>query len=232
MAKNLSVCSAPRSFEPAQCRKFHANEDLVKDLDVFPYLEHVEDIAHLESQPQPPPLAWTETYPGAGASLGDYIAVPRERHTQGCLEMILQNNPDFPFAKREEYKYIQCGIMEKGIKRNYDNVLREEITTLCIRSFKNWAAVHELVARMPDDQALRKWKLHTLEHMWWNDNHQCPIKYWSPDIIKSITWSMQQPSYAENLIYATECKGEYAGARQYKDIVWYTVAHGREWDQV
>jgi len=24
------------------------------------------------------------------------------------------------------------------------------------------------------------------------------------------------------------CKGAYAGARQYMDIVWYTVAHGRE----
>ena len=35
-----------------------------------------------------------------------------------------------------------------------------------------------------------------------------------------------------NNVLAKHCKGAYAGARQYKDIVWYTVAHEREWDQV
>jgi hypothetical protein len=37
-------------------------------------------------------------------------------------------------------------------------------------------------------------------------------------------WSVEACKY--------RCTGAYAGARQYKDIVWYTVAHGREWDQV
>jgi hypothetical protein len=27
-------------------------------------------------------------------------------------------------------------------------------------------------------------------------------------------------------------KGAYAGARQYRDMIWYTVAHEREWDHV
>jgi len=206
VAKNLTVRSAPLRVEPAQRREFNANKGSAEDLDAFPYLKPVENIADSESlpPPPPPPLPWTETYPGTGAPLSYYIAEPWERDAQGCPETNLQNNPYYLFATREEYKYIQCGIQKNGMKTYYDNVLNKENKALRFPNYKNGDGVQKLVASMPDDQALLQWEQHTLEDMRWNDNHQRPIKYWSRDITKSMRWLMRQPAYAEHLNYAPQ----------------------------
>jgi hypothetical protein len=116
VTKNLTVHSGARRVVPAQHREFNANKDSVKHLEAFPYREHIENIPDSEFQPLPPPLPQTDSYPGAGAPLTNYIAAPWEPDTQGCLETNLRNNPYYPFAVREEYKYIQCGIRKKGMK--------------------------------------------------------------------------------------------------------------------
>jgi hypothetical protein len=193
----------PRRVEPAQYREFNTNKDSVKDLDAFSYLEHVEILADSESEPPPPPPQM-EIYPGAGAPLIDYIAEPWERDAQGCLKTNLQINPYYPFATHVEYNYNQCGIKKKGMKTYYDNMQNEKNTALRFASFKNGDRVQKLVAHMPDALALMEWELHTLENMRWNDNHQCPIIYWSRDMIKTMRCLMRQLAYAEHLLCAPQ----------------------------
>jgi hypothetical protein len=111
--KNHSICSVPRRVKPGQHRELNPNQDSVEDLDVFPYVKHVDNIADPDSQPSPPPRPLTETYPSTGAPLSEFIAERWESDAHSCLDKHLQNNPYYPFATREDYKYIQCGIKKK-----------------------------------------------------------------------------------------------------------------------
>jgi len=108
--KNLNGRSAPWLVEPTQHCPFDANKDSVDDLQAFPNLKHLENIADSDNQPPPPPQPRTETYPGVGAPLSDYNAEPWECDAQGWLESNQQDTPNYPSATRGEFKYILCGI--------------------------------------------------------------------------------------------------------------------------
>ena len=172
--------------EHAQRHELNTNDNQVEDLDAFLYLEHVEHIADPEFQSPPPLLPCMETYSSASALLSDYTAELWEYDTQGCLEMNIQNNPYYPFATCEEFKYIQYAIKKKGMQMCYYNQVKEEYTEVDYPSFINGNGVYKVVGSMPDDQAFGEWKLHTLKNMRCHDNHECPLKYWSREIIKSM----------------------------------------------
>jgi hypothetical protein len=100
------ICSEPQCIEPALYLEFNDNKDFLEDLEAFPYLELVEHIADSQFQPPISPLPWMDVHPVTAALLSKYFAVLSQRDTQGCLDITLQNHPDYPFAMREEYKYI------------------------------------------------------------------------------------------------------------------------------
>jgi hypothetical protein len=159
--ENLTFRSISRCVEPAQSREFNINKASVEDWDGFPYLEHVENIA--DSVPQSlPSLPRTDTYPGPGALLIDFIGDQSQHHTQCCNETNLQHNPYYLFVTREVYKYIVCGIKKMGIKMYYDNVLKDENTTLHFPIAKIRDGVRGLGATMAADLVLGEWELHTL----------------------------------------------------------------------
>jgi hypothetical protein len=92
-----------------------------------------------------------ETNHCAGTPLSDYIAEPWECDAEGCLKRNLRNNPYNLFAIPKEYKFILCGNKQNSMKTYYDNMPKEENTTLHFPSFKNWEGMQQLMARMRDD---------------------------------------------------------------------------------
>jgi hypothetical protein len=144
---------------------------------MFPYLEHIENIADRQSQPPPAPLPRMEIYPSTGALLRDFIAEPWEHDAAYCLGTTIQDTPYYLFATCEKHKYIQCGIKQNRMNTDYDKVLKEESIALRCPSFKIGDVVQKLMASIPDDQAVGEWELHTIKDMRWNDNHQRPSKH-------------------------------------------------------
>jgi len=71
VASHQTVCSARWRVEPALSREFNTQYYLVQELDAFPYIAHIENIADSESEPPLTSLPQTETYAGAGAQLSD-----------------------------------------------------------------------------------------------------------------------------------------------------------------
>jgi len=201
---NRSIQSMPQRIEHSHCGEFNTNNDSVEDLDVFHYLERVENITDSQSQPPPPPLPQTEAYTATRAPLSKSTAELWERDAQDFLQTNLQNNPSYLFATCEEYNYIHHGIKKKYMKTYSDNVLKEESIAPRFPSHTSGVHIQKLVPRIPDDQALWEWELYTLEDMTWNDNYQRLIKNRRQDIIKCMRLLMRQLAYAEHCIYAPQ----------------------------
>jgi len=131
-------------------------------------------------------------------------AITLLRHGNATLRVALRRThrtiPTTRLRRVESTNISSVGSRRNVWRRTMTICWRKKTPALRFPTFKNGDGVQKLVASMPDDQALWEWELHTPEDMWWYDNHQWPIKYWSRDIIKSMRWLMREPAYAEHLI--------------------------------
>jgi len=85
LLNNLTSFSMPQHAEPAQHLDINSTNNLVRDLDVYPYLKRVESIADWQSQPLSAHPPQAESYPSIGAPLSEYCAEPWECDAHGCL---------------------------------------------------------------------------------------------------------------------------------------------------
>jgi len=128
---NLTIRSAPRCVEHAQCREFNANKDSVEGLDAFPYLEQIQNIADSESQPPPPALPWMETYPSAGALLSEYIAEPWEHDAQGALRRTYKTIPTTHLRRMKSTNISSVGSRRRAWRSTMTTCWRKK-TPLCV----------------------------------------------------------------------------------------------------
>ncbi|KAF8542578.1 hypothetical protein BDD12DRAFT_802789 [Trichophaea hybrida] len=143
---NLTFQSLPQRGDTAQHREFNINNDSVEHLDPFPHLKHIEINTESESQQPWHLLLGTESCSGAGLLQSDNIDEPPDRDTQGFPKTNLQNHSYYPYGMAEEYKYTQCGIKKRGMKKYYNNILKEANNILDFPSFNLRDDVSKLAA--------------------------------------------------------------------------------------
>jgi hypothetical protein len=79
-------------------------------------------------------------------------------------------------------------------------------------------AIKQRVDQMTDGLGHQSWQRRNTTGMQWNAAHPAPIEFYFRDILQCSRWLLQQPAYADHLVYAPERHFNDAGDRIYGEM--------------
>jgi hypothetical protein len=109
---------------------------------------------------------------------------------------------------------VEYGIGEGAM----DHLLKTLLPSLGVHhAVRSVYSIKQGINQMQDGLGHQSWHRRTVP-MHWNDAHPQPIEFYARDILPCARWLLQQPAYADDLVYAPERHFDDAGGRIYSGM--------------